>query len=78
MRGDADDVLAVAARIVPAATGAQARDRLQRGGLARAVAADEGDDLALVDGERDAFQRLDLAVADVDVARAQAAPGAPR
>ena len=45
----------------------QARDRPQRGGLARAVGADHRDDLALVHGQRDALQRLDVAVVGVDV-----------
>src|SRR5205823_10232156 len=41
-------------------------DRAQRRGLAGAVGADQGDDLALVDLERDAFQRLDRGVEGVD------------
>src|SRR4051794_14174523 len=44
-----------------------ARDRPQRRRLARAVGADERDDLALVDLERDALERLDRAVEGMDV-----------
>ena len=43
------------------------RDGAQRRRLARAVAAEDGHDLALVDPQRDAVQRLDLAVARLDV-----------
>ena len=43
------------------------RDRAQRGGLAGAIAADQGDDLALFDGQRDALQGMDIAVIGVDV-----------
>jgi hypothetical protein len=42
-------------------------DRAQRGGLAGAVRADQRDDLALVDLERDALQRLDVAVVGVEL-----------
>src|SRR6185437_1322764 len=45
----------------------EAADRAQRRRLAGAVGADQGDDLLLLDGERDAFQRLDVVVEDVDV-----------
>src|SRR3712207_8410407 len=38
---------------------AQARDGPHGGGLAGAVRADQGDDLALVDGQADAVQGLD-------------------
>src|SRR5262249_1550127 len=41
-------------------------DRKQ-GGLARAVRADDGDDLALLDAQRDIRQRLNAAVIAVDV-----------
>src|SRR4051812_45999708 len=44
-----------------------ARDRAQRRRLAGAVRADERDDLAFVDLERDALERLDRAVERVDV-----------
>ena len=40
-------------------------DALHRGGLARAVGADEGDDLALVHFKADAADRLDHAVINV-------------
>src|SRR4029078_1084872 len=43
-----------------------AGDRAQRGRLSSAVAADERDDLALLDGERDPLQRLDVPVVGVD------------
>ena len=45
----------------------QAGDGVERGGLARAVGADEGDDLALVDLEGDALDGVDVAVVDVHV-----------
>src|SRR5262249_11780263 len=64
-----------------AARAHRAGDRAQRGRLARAVRTEHGDDVALLDGERDAVQRADVAVARVDVleleqGRHQA--GAPR
>jgi hypothetical protein len=43
------------------------RDRAQRGRLTGAVATDQRDDLALVDREVDALDRLDNAVADANV-----------
>ena len=42
-------------------------DRAQRCRLARAVRAEQGDDLAFADGQRDAMQRDDLPVAGRDV-----------
>ena len=45
----------------------QAGDGVQRGGLAGAVGADEGDDLPLIDLEGDALDGVDGAVIDVDV-----------
>jgi hypothetical protein len=45
----------------------QARDGPQGGGLAGAVGADEGDDLALLDREGDPAQCMDRAVVGVDV-----------
>ena len=45
----------------------QARDRAQRRRLAGAVGADQRDALALLDGQRDALERLDVAVVGVDV-----------
>ena len=45
----------------------QARDRVQRGGLAGAVRADERDDLALVYLEGNVTQRMNQAVVNVDV-----------
>ncbi len=66
VRGQGGDVLAE--KLDPAAFRAkQSGDGLKRGGLARAVAADERDDLALIDLDRDALDRLDLSVVDVDV-----------
>ncbi len=47
--------------LVGAADGAQGR------ALARAVRADEGHDLAALHGHRDALQRLDVAVEDVQL-----------
>jgi hypothetical protein len=44
----------------------QPGDRLQGGGLAGAVRADQGHDLALVDGQRDVLQSRDLAVVHGD------------
>src|SRR5262249_43918780 len=51
----------------PAARRDDARDRAQRRGLAGAVGADQRDDLALVDLDRDALERLDRAVVRVDL-----------
>ena len=45
----------------------QPRDRAQRRRLAGAVRADQRDDLALLDLERDALERLDVPVEGVDV-----------
>src|SRR5699024_8427205 len=44
----------------------QARDRAQRGALAGTVAAQQGDDLALVHVQTDAAQGLDFAVIGLD------------
>ena len=46
-----------------------ARDRPQRRRLARAVGADQRDDLARLDLQRDALERVDVAVVRVDVAQ---------
>ena len=54
-------------RIEPCARRREAGDRAQRRGLARAVRADQRDDLALLDLERDALERGDVAVVGVDV-----------
>jgi hypothetical protein len=43
---------------------AQARDRLERGGLARTVGADEGRDGTLLDTEGDVADGLDVPVVD--------------
>ena len=51
----------------PGARRRQARDRAQRRRLAGPVGADERDALALLDRQRDALQRLDVAVVRVDV-----------
>lgn len=45
----------------------QAGEGAQGGGLAGAVGADEGDDLAGLDGEGDALDGFDLAVGDAEV-----------
>ena len=45
----------------------QAGDGVQRGGLARAVGADEGHQLAVADGQGDALQGVDSPVKDVQV-----------
>ena len=45
----------------------KARDGFQCGGFARAVRADERDDLALLDGQVDALDGLDAAVGDDEV-----------
>ena len=42
------------------------RDRAERRGLARAVAAEDGDDLSLADRERDTVESLYRAVASLD------------
>ena len=62
----ADDVLAVKGHLAGARL-EQAGDGVERGGLARAVGADEGDDLALVDLEGDALDGVYVAVVDVHV-----------
>ena len=46
----------------------QARDRAQKRALAGAVAADQRDDVALLDREIDAAQHADMAVADIEAA----------
>ena len=51
----------------------QPGEAAQRRGLAGAVAAEHGDDLARLDREGDALDHLELAVGDVQVARPQAA-----
>ena len=62
----------------------QPGDRLQRGGLARAVGAEQRGDLPLTGGERDALQHQDHAVVDdLDVVQRQHArsmhlPALPR
>ena len=59
-------------------------DGADQRGLARAVGADDGDDLALGDLERDAVERLRVAVEEVEIAdgqhhgRAAAARAPPR
>ena len=50
----------------------QAADRLERRRLARAVGADERDDLAPADLDRDALEGVDVAVVGVDVVEARA------
>ena len=54
-----------------------AGDRAQRGRLARAVGAEDRDEVAGGDGQREAVQRLDLAVARLDVAQLKERQGAP-
>ena len=49
----------------------QARDGIQRGGFARAVGADEGDDLTLLHLEGNVLDGVDAAVVDVEVFRFQ-------
>lgn len=44
----------------------QAADGMQDRRLAGAVGTDQGNDLRVLDGKRDALQRLDVAVEDVD------------
>ena len=51
----------------PAAGAFDARDRAQRRGLARAVRADDADELALPDFEIDLPHRFDAAVGDLQV-----------
>ena len=48
-------------------------DRLQQGGLPGAVGADHGEGLALLDGEVDAVDRLEVAVVDVEAGDRQQA-----
>ena len=54
-----------------------AGDRAQRRRLAGAVRAEDRDEVAVVDAQRDAVQRADLAVARVDVAQLKQRQGAP-
>src|SRR5205085_174319 len=56
----------------------EARDGAQRGRLARAVAADERDDLGCPDGEGDAVQRLHPTVEGVDAAELEDGLGGDR
>jgi hypothetical protein len=63
----------------------QSGDRLERGGLAGAVVAEQRDDLAAAHLQRDPLQGADLAVVDVEAVKAQhwhsasrGAPGTPR
>ena len=65
-------------RIVPRARLDEPGDRAQRRRLAGAVRADQRHDLALVDLERDALQRLDRAVVGVERPRARAAASLAR
>src|SRR2546425_3252637 len=66
VRRELREVLA-AERQLPGAWPQHAGDRAKRGGLARAVAADERHDLALLDAEGHALERVDVAVVGVDV-----------
>src|SRR5919112_1558523 len=52
-------------------------DGAQGGGLARAVGTDEGNDLPLVDGQRDAAQGLDVPVEAVDVVQLEEGHASP-
>ena len=54
-------------RMSPAGDGHRAGDRLQQRRLAGAVGADDGDGSPGADGDRDVEQRLEVAVAGVDV-----------
>ena len=63
---------ALAAEQHAAARGQQAHRRAQQRGLAGAVGADHGDDLAFVDAQVDAVHRLDRAVGDAEVLRVRA------
>src|SRR5438105_3841763 len=65
--------------IFPSAPPHRARDRTERRRLAGAVRAEDGDELALADRERDAVQRPHRPVARLDVVQLeQAHDGAPR
>ena len=77
MRYDGSAEMSRAAKDDPAAPARQqAHDRLHRRRLAGAVAADEGDAFARVDGERDAVEDLRLAVPGVE--RGHLKHGSPR
>jgi hypothetical protein len=69
-------------RGLAAGEGQQPRDRLQDGRLAGAVAAHQGDDLALVDLQRGALNRHQVAIRDTHVTQVQQAgvpcPDRPR
>ena len=56
----------------------QPGDRVEQAGLARAVRADEADDLAVAHLERHAAHGLHAAVGDAYVLNRQHPPGAPR
>ena len=70
MGADALDALALIEHIAGLGV-EQTGHRLQGGGLACAVGADEGDDLALVHLEGNILDRVDVAVKDVDVINLQ-------
>ena len=74
VRGQVADVLAFQQHLALAGV-QQAGDGAQGGGLAGAVGADEGDDLALLDREGDAHQGMDVAVVGVDVFQFEQAHG---
>src|SRR5262249_19031986 len=63
---------------VAAPRGEQSGHRLQRGGLARAVVAEEGDDLARAHPEGHALEGMDLAVVDVEILDLEHASLSPR
>src|SRR5262249_3078220 len=63
--GKAGDVRAVEADAAHARL-RRAADRHQQRRLSGAVGADQGHDLALVDGQIDAMQRLDMAIEGMD------------
>ena len=68
--GDAEEGFALEAHVATAG-GEEPRQGLEGGGLAGAVVAEEGHDLALGDPERDALERVDLPVEDVEVLHLQ-------
>ena len=70
MRGHLSDLLAGKADAA-AGRAKQTRNGAQGGGLARAIAAQHGDDLALLDVERNAFYHHEAAVSHMQLVDAK-------
>ena len=78
-RASAAAVMSLPSKMIAPVAGARiAEDRHHRGRLAGAVGADQRDDLARVDVDVDALERLDLAVEGLDAAQLRGAARRPR